>query len=177
MESPKFPNMIHVSWYNQNGIKSSNLQSQLQHSLDLNVDIQCYSKVNVIFMNSKVWHQFHEGTKILYQFSKSTWQISQTSSDSDFKARRTGIVTRASCSTRVKKEERGKHGRWTYQILDGKGKRDVLMMSVYQCCTSKNKNKNLPATKQQWLLFNKIDRKDINPTRNFCKDIMALIEN
>ena len=48
-------------------------------------------------------------------------------------------------------------------------------MSIYQCCTSKNKNKNLPAIRQQQLLFSQRDRKDTNPTRNFHKDIMALI--
>ena len=132
MELSKLPNMICISGCNLNSIKSSNLQSQLQHSLYLNKDIQCYSKNNANFMNSKVQQQFHEGAKRSYQFSKSTWGISQAISDSDFKAEGTGIVTRASCSTRVKKEERDKLGRWTYQILDGKGERNVLIMSVYQ---------------------------------------------
>ena len=169
--------MICISGCNLNSIKSSNLQSQLQHSLYLNKDIQCYSKNNANFMNSKVQQQFHEGAKRSYQFSKSTWGISQAISDSDFKAEGTGIVTRASCSTRVKKEERDKLGRWTYQILDGKGERNVLIMSVYQWCTFKNKNENIPAVKLQQLLLNKMNRKDIDPTKNFCKDIMALIVN
>ena len=54
MESPKLPNMICISRCNPNGIKSSNLQRQLQHSLDLDIDIQCYPKVNANFMNSNV---------------------------------------------------------------------------------------------------------------------------
>lgn len=51
MESPKLPNMIRISGCNTNGIKSSNLQSQLQHSLDLDIDIQSHIKVNANFMN------------------------------------------------------------------------------------------------------------------------------
>ena len=58
MELLKLPNMICISGCNPNGIKSSNLQSQLQHSIDLDIDIQCYSKVNANFMNSKVRQQF-----------------------------------------------------------------------------------------------------------------------
>ena len=48
-------------------------------------------------------------------------------------------------------------------------------MSIYQCCTSKNKNKTLPAARQQQILLSQMDRKDTNPTRNFRKDIIALI--
>ena len=92
-------------------------------------------------MNSNVRQHFHKGTKRSYQFSKLMWGTSQAISDSDFKAGETGIVTRASCSTRVKKEATDNLKRWTCQILDGKGKRDVLIMSIYQCCTSKNKTK------------------------------------
>ena len=141
MDMPKFPNTIHIFGCNLNGIKTSNLHSQLQHSLDLDVDIQCYFEVNANFMNSHVHQQFHEGTKRSYQFFKSTWGTSQAISDSNFKAGGMEIVTRASCSTRVKKEATDNLKRWTCQILDGKGKRDVLIMSIYQCCTSKNKTK------------------------------------
>ena len=101
MDLPKLPNMIRISGCNPNGIKTFNLHSQFQHSLDLDIDIKCYSKDNVNFMNSHLRQQFHEGS---YQFSKSTWGISQAISESDFKAEGTGIVTRASCSTRVKKK-------------------------------------------------------------------------
>lgn len=175
MDMPKFPNMIRISGCNPNGINTSNVHSQLQHSLDLDIDIQCYSEVNANFMHHHIRQKFQEESKRSYQFSKTTWGTSKVESDSDFKAGGTGIVTRASCSTRVKKEATDDLGRRTYQILDGKGKRDVLIMSIYQCCTSKNKNETLPASKQQEILLSQMDRKDINPTRNFRKDIIALI--
>ena len=43
MELPKLLNMICISGCNPNDINSSNLHSQLQHSLDLDIDIHCYS--------------------------------------------------------------------------------------------------------------------------------------
>merc|ERR1711884_74382 len=175
MDMPKFPNTIRISGCNPNGINTSNLHSQLQHSLDLDIDIQCYSEVNANFMHHHVRQKFHEESKRSYQFLRTTWGTSKVASDSDFKAGGTGIVTRASCSTRVKKEATDDLGRWTYQILDGKGKRDVLIMSIYQCCTSKNKNETLPASRQQEILLSQMDRKDTNPTRNFQKDISALL--
>ena len=48
-------------------------------------------------------------------------------------------------------------------------------MSIYQCCTSKDKNETLPASRQQQILLSQMDWKDTNPTRNFRKDIIALI--
>ena len=37
---------IRISSCNPNGINTSNLQSQLQQSMDLDIHLQCYSKVN-----------------------------------------------------------------------------------------------------------------------------------
>ena len=54
MDMPKFPNTIRISGCNPNGINTSNVHSQLQHSLDLDIDIQCYSEVNANFMHHHV---------------------------------------------------------------------------------------------------------------------------
>jgi hypothetical protein len=43
MDQPKLPSMIQISGFNPNGIKTSQLESQLQHSKDLDIGIQCYS--------------------------------------------------------------------------------------------------------------------------------------
>ena len=126
-------------------------------------------------MNQHVRQKFHKETKRSYKFSKLTWGTSKVISNFNFKDGGTGIVTRASCSTRVKNKATDDLRRWTYQILDGKGIRDVLIMSIYQCCTSKNKNETLSASRQQQILLSQMDRKDTNPTRNFRKDIIALL--
>ena len=40
MDMPKFPNTIRISGCNPNGINTSNVHSQLQHSLDLDIKIR-----------------------------------------------------------------------------------------------------------------------------------------
>jgi hypothetical protein len=50
IEHAKLPGMIHISGCNPNGIKAHQLKSHLQHSIDLQVDIQCYSEVNTDFL-------------------------------------------------------------------------------------------------------------------------------
>jgi hypothetical protein len=43
MEDAKLPDMVRISGCNPNGIKAHQLKSHLQHAMDLQVDIQCYS--------------------------------------------------------------------------------------------------------------------------------------
>jgi hypothetical protein len=85
MGEPKIPGMIRISGCNPNGIKANQLQCHLQHSQDLQIDIQCYSEVNRNFLRTDVRQKFHEGTKRMDRSSRGTWGTSQlpTSSDSD----------------------------------------------------------------------------------------------
>ena len=48
MGEPKIPGMIRISGCNPNGIKANQLQCHLQHSKDLQIDIQCYSGTSSI---------------------------------------------------------------------------------------------------------------------------------
>lgn len=72
------------------------------------------------------------------------WGTSQALSDFNFKARGTRILKRVSYFIRVKKEDSDHLGIWAYQILVGKGKREISIMSVYKYCTYNNK-KNSPS--------------------------------
>ena len=65
MDLAKLPNMIHISGCSSNVTNLSNLQSWLQHSLNLDIDIQCYSKVNTDFMKANVCHNFMRVQKCL----------------------------------------------------------------------------------------------------------------
>jgi hypothetical protein len=105
MGEPKSPGMIRISGCNPNGIKINQLQCHLQHSKDLQIDIQCYSEVNRNFLRTDVRQQFHEGTKRMDRSSKGTWGTSQlpTSSDSDFKPGGTAIISTGKSAGRVKK--------------------------------------------------------------------------
>ena len=176
MDEPKLPNMIRISGCNPNIINVLDLQSQLQHSLDLDIDIQCYSEVNANLIKSNLHQKFHELTKRSYQLSKSTWGTSQAQSDSDYKAGGTGIVSIAACAIRAKKEGQDRLRRWMYKILDRRGKRDVLILSIYQCCNSNNETETLPAAKQQRIMLSEMNRKDTDSRRNLRRDITEFIQ-
>jgi hypothetical protein len=63
MEDAKLPGMIRISGCNPNGIKAHQLKSHLQHSMDLQVDIQCYLEVNTDFFQTQQRQKFYENTK------------------------------------------------------------------------------------------------------------------
>jgi hypothetical protein len=63
MNHPKAPGMVWISGCNPNGIKTNQLDSHLQHSLDLEIDIQCYSEVNTNFLRTDKRQQFLDRTK------------------------------------------------------------------------------------------------------------------
>jgi hypothetical protein len=53
MEDAKLPGMIRISGCNPNGTKAHQSKSHLQHAMDLQVDIQCYSEVNTDFLQTQ----------------------------------------------------------------------------------------------------------------------------
>lgn len=60
MEIMKEEDTIRISECNPNGIRSNQLKSQLQHSLDLDIDIQCFSEVNADVLQPQVKQKFYE---------------------------------------------------------------------------------------------------------------------
>lgn len=53
MGTPRLPGMIRFSGCNPNSIKSTQVKSTLQHSIDLEIDVQCYSEVNQDFLKTQ----------------------------------------------------------------------------------------------------------------------------
>ena len=95
MESIKIDNMIRLSGCNPNGITSQNIRSQLQHSMDLDIDIQCYSEVNANLLKSNLRHKFHETVSSMDRNSKATWSTSDVPCDINFKLVGTCIINRS----------------------------------------------------------------------------------
>ena len=77
--------MIRFSGCNPNGNTSQNIRSQLQHSMDLDIGIQCYSEVNANLLKSNLRHKFHEAVSSTDRNSKATWSTSGVPCDSSFK--------------------------------------------------------------------------------------------
>ena len=109
---------IRISGCNPNGIKAQNLQSHLQHSKDLDIDIQGYSEVNTNFVLNKTAQAFYEMPKRMDPTSRPTWCSSDYESEGVFKPGGTGIVTSGSPASRIKETKKDPLGRWTCQILD-----------------------------------------------------------
>ena len=176
MDEPKLPGMIRISGCNPNGIRADQVESQLQHSLDLNIDIQCYSEVNTNFLRTDMRQQFFEKTKKMDRTSRSIWGTSLYTTDSEFKPGGTAIISTGKSASRVKKSGTDKLGRWTYQILDGQGNKDVLIISVYQCCKRPTNPNGATSYHQQEVLLSEMDRTDTDPRRNFFHDIKTFIK-
>jgi hypothetical protein len=175
MDTPKLPGMIRISGYNPDGIKPQELASQLQHSMDLSIDIQCYSEVNRNFLRTDQRHKFFEGMKAMDRSSKAIWGTSLFTTDSKYKPGGTAIISRGKTAGRVKKSGSDKLGRWTYQLLDGQGDKDILIVCVYQCCKRPTNPGGHTAYHQQEVLLSERDSTDRDPRRNFFKDIKDFI--
>ena len=121
--------------------------------MDLEIDILSYSEVNANFQRPKTRKKFFDYCKSMDQTSRSVWGTSDVSCDSDFKPGGTGIVTRGPTAGRVKRQEFDKLGRWTWQLLNGDGLREILLISVYKCCHSTNPNARNTASRQQQILL------------------------
>lgn len=85
MDQPKLPGMIRISGCNPNGIRAEQLKSHIQHSLDLEIDIQCYSEVNRDFLKIEQRQKFYEYTKSMNNQSRAVWGTSQVIVENDFK--------------------------------------------------------------------------------------------
>ena len=147
---------IRISGFNPNGIQVNQLESQLQHY----IDIQCYSETNLNTLGPIVRKSLFDQTIKMDRNSKSVWSSSDIPKDGYFKPGSTSIVTRGKTSSRVKESGTDNLGRWCYQVLDGKGDRDVLLVSIYQSCKSSNKEGILTAHHQQKMLLGEMGRKD-----------------
>ena len=149
----------------------SQIKHQVQQSCDLQVDIQCFSEVNRDVTQGPIRKQFLEDTKQIAINSRSTWSSSQVPVATDYKPGGTGIVNFDRTASRVKRQGTDDMGRWAYTLLDGKGDKDVLIMSIYQVCKDPTNPSGITAYHQQEMMLGEKDRQDKNPRRNFFRDL------
>ena len=87
-------NFARKSSINTGGIKIDNLQSKLQHALDLDITIQAYSEVNLGTTKLEIGEKLKQTTRKMDPNSRSTWGSSKIPSANDYKpGGSTGIVT------------------------------------------------------------------------------------
>ena len=168
----KEPGMIRISGFNPNGIKQQQLETQIQHCIDSSIDVQCFSEINLDVYKTKVRTELVKTIKKMDKQARSVWGTSQFVSNSEYKPGGTSIVTLGKTAGRVKDWGSGPLGRWTYQLLRGKGDTNILIVSIYQCCNNRRKNQKKTAYHQQQVMLSELDREDTDPRRNFYNDIV-----
>ena len=147
--SEKPEETIRISSINPCGIRLDEITDQLQHALDLNIDIQCYSKINLDTTKFHLLQQLQlKVTKIDSQ-ARSTWSSSKITATRNYKPGGNGIITFGGHAGRIKASGTDPLGRWSYQLLDGKGNREILIMSIYQCCMHSTNKVGIAAYHQQ----------------------------
>ena len=122
------------------------VQITLQHVLDLQIDVQCFSEVNLASNKNHIQQHLRQAVRKMDPRGRSKWGSSTMSSATVYKPCGTGIVSFGDHSGRIKEIGNDPYGQWSYQILDGENNIDMLIISVYQCCkrpsncTTNNKN-------------------------------------
>ena len=108
--------------------------------------------------------------------SRAVWGTSQVIVENDFKPGGTAIISQGKTGGRVKKSGIDTMGRWTYQVLDGQGEKDILIVSAYQCCKQPTNPRGITAYHQQQIMLSETDRVDRDPRRNFYRDLKSFLD-
>ena len=111
MESMKEEDTIRISGFNPNGIRTDQLKSQLQYSLDLEIDIQCYFKVNADILQPKVWQKIYKYPQSIDKSMQSVLSTSKIPTINEYKPGGTGICINEKAASRIKKFHKDEYGR------------------------------------------------------------------
>ena len=127
-------NCLRISSINPRGIPLKELEITLQLVIDLRIDVQCFSEVNLATNKNHIQQHLRQAVRKMDPGGRSTRGSSRIPSATDYKPSGMGIVSFGDHSGRIKETGNNSYGRWSYQIIDGKNNIDMLIISVYQCC-------------------------------------------
>jgi hypothetical protein len=132
--------------------------------------------VNTDFLQTQRRQKFYENTKWMNRYARAVGGTSQVvvENESGFKPGGSVMVTIGQAAGRVKKSGVDSMGRWTYQVLDWKEGKDILIVSVYQYCKQPTNLKGITA--QQEIMLSEINRVDRDPRRNFYRDMKEFLK-
>ena len=117
---------VRLSSINPNRIQFATLYTTLQFSLDMDINIQCHSEINLDTQQRTVWNQLNTGVHQVDPKVKSTWSSSQVPAVKSFKPGGTAIITYNFLASKVKTIGFNSMGWWCYQIIDGKSGIELL---------------------------------------------------
>ena len=131
---PKNTNHVRMSSINPNRIRFNSIDTTLQLSLDLDIDIRCYSEINLDKQQRVICQKIKKSVQQADCNSKSTWSSSQVPAVKHFKPGGTVIDPYDKLSSKVKTMGSNSMGRWCYQIIEGKSDIDLFVVSINQSC-------------------------------------------
>ena len=172
----KAPHILRFSCINPNGTTPSTVQDTIQHALESQIDLQCYSEVNLDTMQPDNRIALQENTNKMDPAAKSVWGTSTLPSLSNFKPGGTAVVAFSRLSSRVKKTGLDPLGRWTYMTLSAHGNKEILLISIYQCGPQPTNEVGNTAFHQQRILLSEMNRTDVDPRKNFYRDLKQFIQ-
>ena len=100
--SEKPEEAIRIYSMNPCRIRLDKVKDQLQHALDLNIDIQCYSEINLDTTKPHLLQQLQEKVTKIDSQARSTWSSSKITSTKNYKPGGNGIVTFGRHAGRIK---------------------------------------------------------------------------
>jgi hypothetical protein len=101
------------------------------------------------FLRTDLRQKLRGETKRMDRSSRGTTSQLPILSDSDLKTGWTAIISKGISVGRMKKSGNDKLGRWSYQLLNGQGEKDILIICVYvlQESDQSKRNDSIPPTR------------------------------
>ena len=160
---PKPSGSLRISSINPGDIQLQDIKITLQHVIDQQIDIQCFSEVNLDTNKNHIQHTIQQTVMKMGNKGRSPWGSSKIPAVESYKPGGTGIASFGDHAGRIKAIEKYPYGRWSYHIPDGKNNIDVLIISVYQCCARPTTKIGGTAFHQQQIQFIDEGREELDP--------------
>ena len=115
--APKLEGIFRLS---SMGIHLDTIKDKIQHALDLHINVQCFSKINLDTSKNIEQQTLQNSVWQIDNSVRSTWRSSQILSIATYNQGGIGMATFGAHAGRIKESGNDALGRWSYQIMDCK---------------------------------------------------------
>ena len=183
--SDRWPNYtkedyVRIYGQNVNGISYTNDYAEWEIALDhlhnKQVDVACFSEINLATEKPEVKYALIEKAKKLDKNIKVNLTCSKTNTSGSI-AKRGGVavITRGNLAGRIVDSGNDKHGRWTYITMVGKKNKCITIFSIYRVCDQKHQSGNCTVYLQQEHDLKASNRRDYEPREAILHDLTIQI--
>ena len=93
METNKRAGTRRFSTFNPNGLKSHNANDTIEISIEMGIDVQCYSEIALDTSQYRIRQKLIDNLRQIDKKAKAVWNSSTKTSTNEYKAGGTSIVT------------------------------------------------------------------------------------